>query len=198
MTSVPAPLKFLAPHYAPLEATHAALPAGHPAAAPLSDVLSALAMTSAPGGSRACLRYKLTGAAGADVAVWGHEYVRHLSGEIGEEVGARRAAGEAVDDLLALVDLIVPYDMSHNAGAQGEGACVGVAAFLWRGVLAATAPRLVLGSQMPQPSLPCSAQMATAALRSPSLPMRPFQAPSYRAVVNLSPQPPLSHRAGRH
>ncbi|KAL6768177.1 RPN1 [Auxenochlorella protothecoides x Auxenochlorella symbiontica] len=115
MTSVPAPLKFLAPHYAPLEATHAALPAGHPAAAPLSDVLSALAMTSAPGGSRACLRYKLTGAAGADVAVWGHEYVRHLSGEIGEEVGARRAAGEAVDDLLALVDLIVPYDMSHNA-----------------------------------------------------------------------------------
>lgn len=52
-----------------------------------------------------------------EVGLWGHEYVRSLSGEIGEEYHARREAEEPVEDLLELVSQIVPYHMSHNAGA---------------------------------------------------------------------------------
>lgn len=38
------------------------------------------------------------------------------AGEIGEEYEERRGADLPVDDLMALVDQIVPYDMTHNAG----------------------------------------------------------------------------------
>ena len=53
-----------------------------------------------------------------EVGLWGHEYVRSLSGEIGEEYHTRREAEEPVEDLLELVSQIVPYHMSHNAGAR--------------------------------------------------------------------------------
>ena len=51
-----------------------------------------------------------------DVATWGHEYIRSLSGEIGEEYHMRREKGESVEDLLGLVAQIVPFHMTHNAG----------------------------------------------------------------------------------
>eukprot|EP00878_Enallax_costatus_P009276 GHUV01009695.1.p1 GENE.GHUV01009695.1~~GHUV01009695.1.p1 ORF type:complete len:780 (+),score=173.65 GHUV01009695.1:1347-3686(+) len=50
-----------------------------------------------------------------DLATWGHEYMRHLAGEISEEYKARHEANEPVDQLLQLVDQIVPYHMTHNA-----------------------------------------------------------------------------------
>ena len=50
------------------------------------------------------------------MASWGHEYIRSLSGEIGEEYHARREKGQDVDDLLGLVAQIVPFHMTHNAG----------------------------------------------------------------------------------
>ena len=78
--------------------------------------VSVLAMTSSEEGSRETLKYKLQGAPG-DVARWGHEYVRHLAGEIGEAWEERRAQDAPLDDLQRLVDQIVPYQMSHNAGA---------------------------------------------------------------------------------
>ena len=60
-----------------------------------------------------------------NIASWGHEYVRYLSGEIAEEYNKRvlneeeLAEGECeVDDLLVLVDDIVPFQMSHNAEAE--------------------------------------------------------------------------------
>ena len=52
----------------------------------------------------------------AEVGSWGHEYVRNIAGEIGQEYAARREAEKPVDDLLELVAQIVPYHMSHNAG----------------------------------------------------------------------------------
>lgn len=58
---------------------------------------------------------------GTDVAEWGHEYVRHLSMEIGAEWNAREDAAAALDqtpglsDLEALVRQIVPYHCTHNA-----------------------------------------------------------------------------------
>ncbi len=50
------------------------------------------------------------------VSSWGHEYIRSLSGEIGEEYHVRRETGKGVDDLLSLVAQIVPFHMTHNAG----------------------------------------------------------------------------------
>ncbi|KAI3425164.1 hypothetical protein D9Q98_008935 [Chlorella vulgaris] len=114
MTSVPKPLKFLRPHYAALKAQLEATPQGAPNREQLADVVSVLAMTSSDEGSRETLKYKLWGAKG-DVSKWGHEYIRHLAGEIGEANDERRAADEPADDLMALVDEIVPYHMSHNA-----------------------------------------------------------------------------------
>lgn len=42
--------------------------------------------------------------------------MRNLAGEIGEAWAARKAEGGATDDLLTLVNQIVPYHMHHNAG----------------------------------------------------------------------------------
>lgn len=55
---------------------------------------------------------------------WGHEFVRSLAGEIGEEYNARVLAGadpdenEAFEDLLGMVDVIVPFHVTHNAEAE--------------------------------------------------------------------------------
>ena len=116
MTSVPKPLKFLRPHYAGLKEYFASLPANHENRSALADVISVLAMTSAPEGSRDTLHFKFH-AGETDVAQWGHEYIRRLAGEIGEEYEERLAADPpaSVDDLLALVSVLVPYNMSHNA-----------------------------------------------------------------------------------
>ncbi|TYZ63282.1 hypothetical protein PybrP1_009071 [[Pythium] brassicae (nom. inval.)] len=57
----------------------------------------------------------------AELGAWGHEFVRALAGEVGEEYNARLAAAAAtgnepdVADLQVLVDAIVPFHMAHNA-----------------------------------------------------------------------------------
>ena len=56
------------------------------------------------------------------VASWGHEYIRSLSGEIGDEYHARREKEESVQDLLDLVAQIVPFHMTHNAGLMSPEA----------------------------------------------------------------------------
>merc|ERR1719267_497696 len=96
MTSVPKPLKFLRPHYGTLKANHVAAEAG-PTKTLLADVLSLLAMTMGEEGKRESLNYKLLGSR-EDLGSWGHEYVRHLSGEIGSEYNARLAAAEAAEE----------------------------------------------------------------------------------------------------
>jgi len=84
--------------------------------------MSVLAMTMQPPGSRECLKFKLSGS-NVDVASWGHEYVRSLAGEISEEYNQRSIESPAedeadVDDLLELVDDMVPFQMQHNAEAE--------------------------------------------------------------------------------
>ncbi len=59
MTSVPKPLKFLKSHYPMLKDHFAGLPEGHEIREGLADVLSVLAMTSSPEGSRETLSFKL-------------------------------------------------------------------------------------------------------------------------------------------
>lgn len=55
---------------------------------------------------------------------WGHEFVRSLAGEIGQEYNARVLEGadpetdEPFQDLLGMVNVIVPFEVSHNAEAE--------------------------------------------------------------------------------
>ena len=125
MTSVPKPLKFLRPHYATLKTTYTALPDGENKKF-MADILAVLAMTMAAEGSRETLTFKLAGS-GEDLGSWGHEFVRSLAGEIGQEYQARQIKGAEEDatsaapdvsDLMKLVDHIVPFHIQHNAEAE--------------------------------------------------------------------------------
>uniref|UniRef100_A0A383WPA2 26S proteasome non-ATPase regulatory subunit 2 homolog n=1 Tax=Tetradesmus obliquus TaxID=3088 RepID=A0A383WPA2_TETOB len=114
MTAVPKPLKFLRPHLETLISTFEAMLAG-PNRQTLADVLSLLTSTVAgKEGEREGLRFKLQGNT-SDLETWGHEYMRHLAGEIAEEYKDRHEKEQPVDDLLHLVAQIVPYHMTHNA-----------------------------------------------------------------------------------
>ncbi|CAK4086503.1 unnamed protein product [Aphanomyces euteiches] len=114
MTSVPKPLKFLRPHYESLKTAFTELDKSKQPE--LADILAVLAMTMAPEGSRESLHYKLRGNS-TELGLWGHEFVRSLAGEVGEEYTARvtSSVNAKVDDLLAIVDAIVPFHMQHNA-----------------------------------------------------------------------------------
>jgi hypothetical protein len=94
MSAVPKPLKFLVPHVDALRAAFDAMPAGAANRPALADVLSVLASTVAgKEGERLGLRYKLAGSLD-NLGQWGHEYLRHISGEVAEEfkVGRRGRA----------------------------------------------------------------------------------------------------------
>jgi len=86
----------------------------------MADILSVLAMTMAEEGERECLAFKLQGSRD-NPEQWGHEYVRHLCGEIGTEYttlvdsGSGSVEGSHLEDLARLVDQIVPFLVSSNA-----------------------------------------------------------------------------------
>jgi 26S proteasome regulatory subunit N1 len=147
MTSVPKPLKFLRPHFNVLKALYAPLSEKNDMGeddlefrARLADVLAVLAMTMSKPEERASLKFKLAAtkdydklratsqkqvpAASENLGSWGHEFVRSLAGEIGEEYQARVIAGSdpahdaAFQDVLDMVDVIVPFHVTHNAEAE--------------------------------------------------------------------------------
>jgi 26S proteasome regulatory subunit N1 len=147
MTSVPKPLKFLRPHFTVLKEFYntlspdaSALDNGYlELRARLADVLAVLAMTMGKPEDRESLKFKLAGIKdydslssrdidttkiAKDLGSWGHEFVRSLAGEIGEEYAARVIDGadpdqdEAFDDLLKMVDVIVAFHVTHNAEAE--------------------------------------------------------------------------------
>ena len=114
MTSVPKPLKFLRPHYDVLAKRFEQLPAGE-IKAHLADVISVLATTvTAKDEKRPALKFKLVGTT-TDLGSWGHEYLRHVAGEISEEYKQRQDDEADTDDLMKLVQQIVPYHMTHFA-----------------------------------------------------------------------------------
>eukprot|EP00003_Mantamonas_plastica_P001359 TRINITY_DN1097_c0_g1_i2.p1 TRINITY_DN1097_c0_g1~~TRINITY_DN1097_c0_g1_i2.p1 ORF type:complete len:802 (-),score=283.37 TRINITY_DN1097_c0_g1_i2:723-3128(-) len=134
MTSVPKPLKFLKPHYGTLKDLYEGLEGENKTG--LADILSVLSMTMADPEGRDCLNYRLK-ASSDEIVSWGHEYVRHLAGEIGEEWNARNLEfikGQTekdnegsmdVDfetpehtDLLELVKQLLPFQVTHNAEAE--------------------------------------------------------------------------------
>lgn len=87
MTSVPKPLKFLRPNFEPLKSYYATSMNEGPNRVFLADVLSVLAMTMGDSANCESLRFKLRGTSEAP-HLWGHEYVRHLAGEIALEYHA--------------------------------------------------------------------------------------------------------------
>uniref|UniRef100_A0A8C5ENP3 26S proteasome non-ATPase regulatory subunit 2 n=1 Tax=Gouania willdenowi TaxID=441366 RepID=A0A8C5ENP3_GOUWI len=66
-------------------------------------------------GERECLKYRLLGSQ-EELASWGHEYVRHLAGEVAKEWQEVEENDKSQQEtLLKLVKEIVPYNMAHNA-----------------------------------------------------------------------------------
>jgi RPN1 N-terminal domain len=67
---------------------------------------------------------KLLNVVDDNLGSWGHEFVRSLAGEIGQEYGARVLEGadpdsdEAFGDILKMVHTVVPFHINHNAEAE--------------------------------------------------------------------------------
>jgi 26S proteasome regulatory subunit N1 len=147
MTSVPKPIKYLRSHFAVLKTLYSELEASADKLdndslelrARLADVLAILAMTMGKPEDRESLRFKLKAAKDhgslaargveskyeqENLGSWGHEFVRSLAGEIGQEYAARLIDGADLDknsnfeDLLRMVDVIVPFHLTHNAEAE--------------------------------------------------------------------------------
>jgi len=117
MTAVPKPLKFLRPHYDKLCAAYDSWPKGSEKDS-LADTLSVLGMTySDDEDRRDTLKYRLL-APGTDIGSWGHEYMRHLALEIGQEYQKRLDDDQEVEDITKLVLTLVPFFLSHNADAD--------------------------------------------------------------------------------
>ncbi|XP_022096378.1 26S proteasome non-ATPase regulatory subunit 2-like [Acanthaster planci] len=116
MTSVPKPLKFLRPHYGTIKEVYNKMVEGENKRF-CADIISVLGMTMSD--NRDCLNYRMLGSK-EDIGTWGHEYVRHLAGEIGQVWAETEedSAKEQRERLLALARQIVPYHMKHNAEAE--------------------------------------------------------------------------------
>ena len=116
MTAVPKPLKFLRPHYEDLTKTFEQWPEGKDKEH-LADVLSVLGMTQGDEEKLDTLKYRLL-APSEDLGSWGHEYVRHLALEIGQDYQRRMTDDEDAQDLVELARTLVPYFLKHNAEAD--------------------------------------------------------------------------------
>ena len=131
MTSVPKPLKFMIPHYESMKTAYEKLEANTTEKKECADIVSILSMTMSD--KNDCLKYKLLGHTdGPNIEAWGHEYIRHLSGEIvtdwnaldtaeeetGETTDVEMTDNEKKEQLLGLVREIVPLQMKHHAESE--------------------------------------------------------------------------------
>ncbi|EDR09498.1 uncharacterized protein LACBIDRAFT_178729 [Laccaria bicolor S238N-H82] len=121
MTSVPKPLKFLRPHYPDLQVLYESWQPSEDKSL-FADILSVLAMTYSDTQPRGTLRYRLLSASLrpsdsplADPGTWGHEYVRHLAAELGEEYTVRSSTTRTTEDLHALAKQCATFLLGHNA-----------------------------------------------------------------------------------
>lgn len=113
MTSVPKPLKFMRPHYETMKTLYKQMP-DNATRQLCADIISVLSMTM--GNGKDCLAYRFLCDRSQRIGDWGHEYVRHLSGEIAAHY--LETSGEFQNQLIELVKQIIPYNMEHNAEAD--------------------------------------------------------------------------------
>jgi 26S proteasome regulatory subunit N1 len=111
MTSIPKPLKFLRAHYETLKLIYEGLPDA-PLKTRLANFLSVVALTQVEG--REILGFLLKGDINSALN-WGHEYVRNLCGEVRDEYLDRLNKEQPRDDLHAVVDLVIPFLVSHGS-----------------------------------------------------------------------------------
>lgn len=115
MTSVPKPLKFLRPHFESLKQIYDKI-VDEDTKKFCADIVSILAMTMSE--IRECLKFRLLGS-NENIGSWGHEYVRHLAGEIAQEwADIPEKDTDLKEKLVKLAEEIVPYNMKHNAEAE--------------------------------------------------------------------------------
>ncbi|KAG6331642.1 hypothetical protein ID866_7447 [Astraeus odoratus] len=137
MTSVPKPLKFLHPHYPDLQNLFDTWSPSENKSL-FADILSVLAMTYSDTQPRGTLRYRLLSASLlppsstiSEPGSWGHEYVRHLAAELGEEYTIRQEGEDiptsepstaesitvpgSIEDLRALGLECAKFFLGHNA-----------------------------------------------------------------------------------
>ncbi|QIW99081.1 hypothetical protein AMS68_004599 [Peltaster fructicola] len=116
MTAVPKPLKFLRPHYEKLTQTYDRWEESADKES-LADTLSVLGMTYSDEERLDSLKYRLL-APSKDFGSWGHEYMRHLALEIGQDYQKRADEEADTDELVQLASALVPFFLSHNAEAD--------------------------------------------------------------------------------
>jgi 26S proteasome regulatory subunit N1 len=80
-------------------------------------MLSVLGMTYSDEERLDCLKYRLQ-APSTDLGSWGHEYMRHLSLEIGREYQKRLNEDNGTDDITDLALTLVPFFLKHYAEAD--------------------------------------------------------------------------------
>ncbi|KAJ8299161.1 hypothetical protein KUTeg_023221 [Tegillarca granosa] len=115
MTSVPKPLKFLRPHYETLKEVYEKIKEAETKRF-CADIISVLGMTISDG--RESLKFRLIGSKEA-IGSWGHEYVRHLAGQVALEWQETEETNTQMrEKLLSMTKEIVPYHMGHNAEAE--------------------------------------------------------------------------------
>ncbi|XP_074039883.1 26S proteasome non-ATPase regulatory subunit 2 [Leptinotarsa decemlineata] len=118
MTSVPKPLKYLAPFYDTLKYTHKKMAKGQNKSS-LADVISLLAMGTAGGEDakkqRDCLKYCLRGTM-KNIGDWGHEYIRQLEKEIVSQWPSN--CEKSTNMLMPLIHDILIFNCSHHAEIQ--------------------------------------------------------------------------------
>merc|ERR1719469_1320257 len=116
MTSVPKPLKFMIPHFDKMKAALEKMVVGD-VKKQCADVVSVLAMTMSE--TRECLKFKSRGnTTTEEIEAWGHEYVRHLAGEIVGEYNDLSEDHKDKENLIFLAKQIVPSQMKHHAEAE--------------------------------------------------------------------------------
>lgn len=79
----------------------------------MADLVSVIGMVSSDEGSYESLKYCLEGTK-RNLIDWGHEYLRSLAGEIGQEYNKRVELSAEVEDLMFLVDIIIPHFMKNH------------------------------------------------------------------------------------
>ncbi|CAG2224105.1 PSMD2 [Mytilus edulis] len=115
MTSVPKPLKFLRPHYESLKEVYEKIK-DDTTKRFCADIVSVLGMTTSD--TRESLKYRILGSK-EEIGSWGHEYVRHIAGQVAQEWSDLEVKDtEMRDKLLTMTKEIVPYHMDHNAEAE--------------------------------------------------------------------------------
>lgn len=113
MTAVPKPLKFLTPMYPKMTDAYKNYKSEDDFKKKLADLCSVIGMVAAVDDSTDMIDYALKGTLNGLVD-WGHEYLRTLAGKIGKAYDDRVAKGDKTDDLMILVDIIVPRFINHN------------------------------------------------------------------------------------